>query len=107
MTVGSTDRFWRPTVAMVLGTALFFLAGTRAGAEDKKVEDKKAEDKKAENTAIKPAPKDEKRHEGFLAVAKKGGIEVLFLGDSITDGWRGRGKEVWNKNFEPLKAANF
>jgi lysophospholipase L1-like esterase len=31
----------------------------------------------------------------------------LFLGDSITDGWRGGGKTVWEKNFAPLKAANF
>src|SRR5205807_2434444 len=29
------------------------------------------------------------------------------LGDSITDGWRGGGQEVWKKTFEPLKAANF
>jgi len=55
-----------------------------------------------------------KRHDGFVAIAKKGGVEVLFLGDSITDGWRNfdaakkrGGKNVWEKNFEPLKAANF
>ncbi|HEX3998942.1 MAG TPA: platelet-activating factor acetylhydrolase IB subunit [Pirellulales bacterium] len=62
------------------------------------------------NTAAKPAPRDPgwvKRHEGFVEIAKKGGVDLLFLGDSITDGWRGRGKEVWAKNYEPLKAANF
>jgi lysophospholipase L1-like esterase len=48
-----------------------------------------------------------KRHESFLEIAKKGNVDVLFLGDSITDGWRGSGKAVWAKNFEPLKAANF
>ena len=47
------------------------------------------------------------RHQGFLEVAKAGGIDLLFVGDSITDGWRKGGLEVWNKYFAPLKAANF
>jgi lysophospholipase L1-like esterase len=62
------------------------------------------------NTAIEPVPRDEKwvaRHEGFVAEAKQGGIDVLFLGDSITDGWRSRGKQVWDREYAPLKAANF
>src|SRR5260370_17840472 len=67
-----------------------------------------AQEKKADNTAIKPVPKDKKRHEGFVELARKVGIEVLFLGDSITDGWRGpAGQEAWKKHFEPLHAANF
>ncbi len=56
----------------------------------------------SENTALQPAPRDAKwveRHEGFVAEAKKDGIEVLFLGDSITDGWRSRGKAVWEKEY--------
>ncbi len=62
------------------------------------------------NTAIEPAPRDERwvaRHEGFVAEARQGGIDVLFLGDSITDGWRTRGKEIWDREYAPLKAANF
>lgn len=66
------------------------------------------------NTAIQPAPRDAnwvKRHEGFVAIAKQGGVDVLFLGDSITDGWRraerGGGKAIWDREFAPLKAANF
>ena len=35
------------------------------------------------------------RHAGFVADAKKGGVDVLFLGDSITDLWRSRGRAVW------------
>jgi lysophospholipase L1-like esterase len=54
-----------------------------------------------------PVPKDEKRHLGFVEIAKKGGVDVLLLGDSITDGWRGGGKKVYAEHFEPLKAANF
>jgi lysophospholipase L1-like esterase len=58
-----------------------------------------------------PVPKEGgwlKRHEGFVAEAKKGGIEVLFIGDSITDAWRsGKQKAIWDERFAPLKAANF
>jgi lysophospholipase L1-like esterase len=46
--------------------------------------------------------------------AHQGGIDVLFLGDSITDFWigvsnssRATGKAVWDANFAPLKAADF
>jgi lysophospholipase L1-like esterase len=62
------------------------------------------------NTAIIPAPRDEKwmtRHEGFVQEARKGGIDILFLGDSITDGWRNKGLNVWNKYYAPRHAANF
>ena len=43
------------------------------------------------------------------AEAKRGGIDVLFLGDSITDFWRdpNRGLAVWQRNYAPLHAANF
>ncbi len=54
-----------------------------------------------------PVEKDRDRHDQFLAVVKEGGIDVLFLGDSITDGWRNTGKSVWDHFFAPLKAANF
>lgn len=49
-----------------------------------------------------------KRHEGFVEIAKKGGVDVLLLGDSITDAWRGKGaKAAWDKHFAGRKAANF
>ena len=47
------------------------------------------------------------RHEGFVAQAKKGGGEILFMGDSITDNWRSKGLNVWNKYYAPQHAANF
>jgi len=62
------------------------------------------------NTAITPAPREEawvKRHEGFVQIAGAGGVDVLFLGDSITDGWRNKGKVLWDAHFAPLKATNF
>lgn len=64
----------------------------------------------AANTAVEPVSRPGnwiKQHEGFVAEAKQGGIDVLFLGDSITDFWRNRGKAVWDREFAPLHAANF
>jgi lysophospholipase L1-like esterase len=61
------------------------------------------------NSATTPAPRDKgwvKRHEGFVEIAKKGDVDVLFLGDSITDGWRGQ-KKTWDKAFGDMKPANF
>ena len=61
-----------------------------------------------EKKTTTPAQKDPKRHEGFLADIKKMGdkIDLVFVGDSITDGWRGGGKAVWTKDFAPLGALN-
>jgi lysophospholipase L1-like esterase len=72
----------------------------------------RADDKKPDHAAVKPADRLSTkgwadRHQRFLAIAKKGGVDVLFLGDSITQGWEGAGKEAWKKSFEPLMAANF
>lgn len=45
-----------------------------------------------------------KRHEGFLEQTRRGNIDVLFLGDSITEGFDG---EIWQRDFAPLRTANF
>lgn len=54
-------------------------------------------------------PGTEKRHESFNAISKKGEAELVFLGDSITQGWEGKGKEVWAKYYGAMggKVANF
>jgi lysophospholipase L1-like esterase len=62
------------------------------------------------NSATTPEPRTggwTTRHEQFLKRAAQGDVDVLFLGDSITQGWEGAGKEVWAKHFGPRKAANF
>jgi lysophospholipase L1-like esterase len=88
--------FGRATLACLLGLGLV-TAGSHA--QDK--------EKKKENPATTLMNRDIPRHKQFLAIAKKGGVEVLFLGDSITEAWEGAGREAWKKAFEPLKAANF
>lgn len=45
------------------------------------------------------------RHAKFVERAKQGDVGVVFLGDSITQGWGNN--EVWKQHYEPLKAANF
>jgi lysophospholipase L1-like esterase len=71
----------------------------------------RADDKpNRENSAVKPVPREGgwmKRHESFLERARKGDVDVLFLGDSITQGWEGPGKKAWADQLAPLKAANF
>lgn len=58
------------------------------------------------------------KHEANVVVAKQGGIDVLFMGDSITDFWRNEGrpgvtnppiagKAVFDKYFGAMKVANF
>lgn len=49
-----------------------------------------------------------KRHQGFLKdlEAKHGKVGVLFVGDSITDGWRGKGKETFAQNYGSLDPLN-
>jgi lysophospholipase L1-like esterase len=67
---------------------------------------------KSSHTAINPVLRTDPanwvtRHEGFVREAQKGGIDILFLGDSIVDGWRDTGLNVWNKYYAPRHAANF
>ena len=62
------------------------------------------------NSATTPEPRPGgwvQRHEQFLKRAAMGNVDVLFLGDSITQGWERDGKEAWARHFEPQKAANF
>jgi lysophospholipase L1-like esterase len=42
-----------------------------------------------------------------LTRTKAGGIDLIFLGDSITQGWSGAGKAVWEKRYAPQRAVNY
>ncbi|MGV3663748.1 MAG: platelet-activating factor acetylhydrolase IB subunit [Prosthecobacter sp.] len=46
-------------------------------------------------------------HEKFVGIAKEGKAQLVFLGDSITAGWAGNGKDVWAKSFSQYTPANF
>ena len=47
------------------------------------------------------------RHQRYVERAKRGGIDLLFLGDSITQNWEGVGKATWNQYYGGMKAAAF
>ena len=48
------------------------------------------------------------RHEGFVATAKQGNIDLLLHGDSITDWWQQEANlPVFNKYFANIRTANF
>jgi lysophospholipase L1-like esterase len=55
-----------------------------------------------------PQPGFVKRHEGFLKdlAAKNGKVGILFVGDSITDGWRNGGKKVFEATYGALDPLN-
>jgi lysophospholipase L1-like esterase len=66
------------------------------------------------NTAIVPnlAQYFRQKHQANLEVARQGNIDLLFMGDSITDFWRNEegsyaGKPVLDKYFGGWKVANF
>jgi lysophospholipase L1-like esterase len=57
---------------------------------------------------VVPQPRDGawmEMHKSFLAQTKKGNIDLLFLGDSITQGWNEN--TVWQRYYGPRHAANF
>src|SRR2546428_11301842 len=61
------------------------------------------------HSAVTPAPRDAnwmKRHESFNERVKKGNVDLLLIGDSITQGWEGSGKNVWAKFYSPRNAVN-
>lgn len=66
----------------------------------------------ADHSAVTPAPRGDQwwkdRHELLNKRAAEGGekAQVIFIGDSITQGWEGAGKEVWEEHFAPLNAIN-
>ncbi len=48
-----------------------------------------------------------KRHQSFMARKAAGPIDLLFIGDSITEGWAVDGKATWDREYAGMNAANF
>lgn len=61
------------------------------------------------HSAVKPEPREGnwmKRHESFNARVAEGNVDLIFIGDSITQGWEGAGKNVWQKSYADRNAVN-
>jgi beta-glucosidase len=60
--------------------------------------------------AVTPVPRDDagwkQRHESMNERVKNGNVDLLMIGDSITHGWEGGGKEIWKKHYEKRNAVN-
>jgi lysophospholipase L1-like esterase len=65
------------------------------------------------NTAIVPVQRSDERSRARSDVVLKraqdnpGDCDIVFIGDSITQGWEGAGKAVWEKSYAPRKCLNF
>jgi len=59
-----------------------------------------------DNSAIRPVPRAANRHDSFVELAKKGDIDLLLVGDSITDLWR-NSTETYATYFGKYKVGNF
>ncbi|HLP77264.1 MAG TPA: GDSL-type esterase/lipase family protein [Candidatus Paceibacterota bacterium] len=65
------------------------------------------------NTAIVPVQRPDRgarvRTDVVLERARtnQGPCDIAFIGDSITQGWEGAGKNVWNKYYGSRKCLNF
>src|SRR5579864_2352864 len=96
MTFSTHTRRYGLCAVVVCLSAAFSLGSTTALTGDE--------------SPTEPAPRDGswlKMHEQFLERAKMGNIDLLFLGDSITQGWNGGGKAVWNRFYGLRNTANF
>ncbi|MGD0382568.1 MAG: platelet-activating factor acetylhydrolase IB subunit [Thermoguttaceae bacterium] len=59
--------------------------------------------------SVVPVPQPNKwmqRHESMNERVKKGNVDLLVIGDSISEGWENNGKEVWNKYYKDRHAVN-
>ena len=96
-------KIQRPLVIAGLLAGLFLTAAVRAAAPA-------APGPKPDASAAieKPDPSGRfrKMHESFLARGKGGPIGVLFIGDSITQGWS-KAPHVWEHYYGKWQPANF
>jgi lysophospholipase L1-like esterase len=100
---------------VVTVVALWLVAGALAGcAEQQRLSARsQAAFKSIEgktHAAVTPAPRTGSwmaHHERINQRLKEGNVDLLFVGDSITDFWETRGKAVWTEYYGKRNAADF
>ena len=67
-----------------------------------------AQEKSGDNPAARNMNRDVPRHKEFLRRIEEsnGAGDVIFLGDSITNGWENEGKKAWPEYFGSFKPVN-
>lgn len=95
------------SITMIHAASSRSLAQDTAVAEPATTEDEVAKDVA---TATTPAPRDlpwwKDRHESMNKRAAEEKWDLVFMGDSITQGWEGAGKKVWAEHYGDRKAGN-
>ncbi len=79
--------------------------------EDMKQRYNQLRDKYEVNSATIPATRGDeawwaKRDREKRQQAQQGGHDLVFIGDSITQGWEGAGRDIWQQHFGDVKALN-
>ena len=67
------------------------------------------QEKSTSHDAVQPVPREGRwktRHEAMNERVSQGNVDLVFIGDSITQGWEGRGKGVWAKYYGDRNAVN-
>jgi beta-glucosidase len=80
------------------GTSLYLVGYRRAAANQE-----------AENDAVVGVPREggwRARHQSFNERVKQGNTDLIFIGDSITQGWERAGKAVWDEYYAKRNAVN-
>lgn len=95
------------TIALLISSAAF----AQKAPADMNLSDYLPPKQAGINSAAYAAPKlewFERVRSNFERARKQpAGINIVFDGDSITDGWQGRGKETWAANYGKLGAFDF
>lgn len=59
---------------------------------------------------VVPLPQTEpwwfERHETVLRRVRQGGVDLVFIGDSITHGWEDAGRHIWHARYGHRRALN-
>ncbi len=107
-------RFASATGVITLSLLTIVLAGCPADNGDANSAgqgDSNAFDAGENNPAVIPAERTDrlfvKNHNYWLKRAATRDIQVLFLGDSLTEGWYVTGMDIWKKEYRPIGADNF
>ncbi len=91
-------------------TAICLIQFTWSGVVARSATTWNGDDKAVANSAIQPVAREEPtwkaRHDAINASVAKGDAELIFIGDSITQGWEGAGKEIWQTRYASYKAVN-
>ena len=87
-----------PTFVVILTVSLALVCGRALAKETQ------------EFASTKPVPRNDAwwqdRYKAMNQWVKKPNVDLLMIGDSITHGWEGSGKDVWNKFYGKRNAVN-